>query len=51
MRKLFYSLVIVGALTFTGCTLPQMVKMAKEQQLTVNPNPLEVHKDTVVFDM
>ncbi len=28
-----------------------MVKMAKEQQLTVTPNPLEVHKDTVAFDM
>jgi len=25
--------------------------MSKEQQLTVTPNPLEVHKDTVVFDM
>ena len=28
-----------------------MVKMSKEQQLTVTPNPLEVHKDTVDFDM
>jgi tetratricopeptide (TPR) repeat protein len=28
-----------------------MVKMAKEQQLTVTPNPLEVHKDTVAYDM
>jgi tetratricopeptide (TPR) repeat protein len=28
-----------------------MVKMAKEQSLTVTPNPLEVHKDTVAFDM
>jgi hypothetical protein len=28
-----------------------MVKMSKEQQLTVTPNPLEVHKDTVAFDM
>lgn len=25
--------------------------MAKEQQLTVTPNPLEVHKDTVAYDM
>jgi tetratricopeptide (TPR) repeat protein len=51
MRKLVYSFLIVGALSLAGCTLPQMVKMSKEQQLTVTPNPLEVHKDTVAFDM
>jgi hypothetical protein len=51
MRKLVYSLLILGVLTLAGCTLPQMVKMSKEQQLTVTPNPLEVHKDTVTFDM
>jgi Flp pilus assembly protein TadD len=28
-----------------------MVKMAKDQQVTVTPNPLEVHKDTVTFDL
>jgi hypothetical protein len=51
MRKLVYAFLIIGALSLAGCTLPQMVKMAKEQSLTVTPNPLEVHKDTVVFDM
>lgn len=51
MRKLFYAFVIIGSLAFTGCTLPKMIKMSKEQNLTVSPNPLEVHKDTVVFDM
>lgn len=51
MRKLVYAFLIVGVLSFTGCTLPQMVKMAKQQQLTVTPNPLEVHKDTVAFSM
>lgn len=51
MRKSVYSLLIVGVLSLAGCTLPQMVKMSKEQQLTVTPNPLEVHKDTVTFDM
>ncbi len=51
MRKLVYALLIVGVLSFSGCTLPQMVKMSKEQQLTVTPNPLEVHKDTVAFEM
>jgi hypothetical protein len=34
-----------------GCTLPKMVKMSKEQNLTVTPNPLELHNDTVVYDM
>ncbi len=34
-----------------GCTLPQMLKLAKEQKLEVKPNPLEVHKDTVNFDL
>lgn len=51
MRKLVYAFVITGLITLGGCTLPKMVKMAKEQQLTVTPNPLEVHKDTVTFSM
>lgn len=49
MRKLLYALAIIGALTFTGCTLPSMVKLAKQQNLQVTPNPLEVHKDTVNY--
>ena len=28
-----------------------MIKMAKEQKLEIKPNPLEVHKDTVNFDL
>src|SRR6478609_8803328 len=51
MRKLVYVTLLVGALSFSSCTLPKMVKMAKEQNLTVTPNPLEVHKDTVVYEM
>jgi len=51
MRKLVYAFLIVGTLSLAGCTLPQMVKMSKEQNLTVTPNPLELHKDTVAFDM
>ncbi len=51
MRKLLYAFVIMGTLTFTGCTLPKMVKMAKDQNLTVSPNPLEVHKDTVNYEL
>ncbi len=51
MRKFVYAFLIIGTLTFTGCTLPSMIKMSKEQNLTVTPNPLEVHKDTVSYDM
>jgi len=51
MRKLVYAFLIIGSLSLAGCTLPSMVKMAKEQNLTVTPNPLELHKDTVAFDM
>ena len=51
MRKIVYAFLIIGTLTFTGCTLPSMIKMSKEQNLTVTPNPLEVHKDTVSYEM
>ncbi len=51
MRKLVYSLLIIGTVTVTSCTLPQMIKMAKQQKLEIKPNPLEVHKDTVNFDL
>jgi Flp pilus assembly protein TadD len=51
MRKALYSFLLIGALSLAGCTLPKMVKMSKDQQLTVSPSPLEVHKDTVAFDV
>ncbi len=51
MRKIVYSLAIIGSMAVTGCTLPQMIKLAKEQKLEVKPNPIEVHKDTVNFDL
>src|SRR6188768_1700370 len=51
MRKLLYGFLVIGMFAFSGCTLPKMVKMAKDQNLTVTPNPLEVHKDTVSYDM
>ena len=51
MRKVVHSIVIVGMLTLAGCTLPNMIKLAKQQNLVVTPNPLEVHKDTVAFEM
>jgi len=51
MRKVVHSIVIIGMLSLAGCTLPNMVKLAKQQNLTVTPNPLEVHKDTVAYEM
>ncbi|MCG8476351.1 MAG: tetratricopeptide repeat protein [Cytophagales bacterium] len=52
MKKRFIPLcVLAGAMTFSGCSLNKMAKLAKEQQLTVTPNPLEVHADQVDFEM
>ena len=51
MKKLVYFTPILCGLVLGGCTLPQMIKLAKNQNLTASPNPLEVHKDTVVFDL
>ena len=51
MRKLFYAMLIIGSLNFSSCTLPKMIKAAKEQKLEIKPNPLEVHKDTVNLDL
>jgi hypothetical protein len=51
MRKLVYFATVTLGLILGGCTLPQMIKLAKQQNLTVTPNPLEVHKDTVVADL
>lgn len=42
---------LLGVMILEGCTLPKMVKMAKDQKLTVNPSPLELHGDSVIFDM
>jgi len=51
MRKIVYTLSIVGAITLAGCTLPQMIKAVKDQKLEAKPNPLEVNNDTVAFDL
>ena len=49
--KKFFLIALAGVFTLSGCALSQMKKMAKDQQLTVTPSPLEVHADTVTFDM
>lgn len=52
-RKLVFALAVVGSLTFaSGCnSLSKMVKMAKEQELKVEPSPLEAHGNQVNFKM
>jgi tetratricopeptide (TPR) repeat protein len=51
MRKAVYSFILISALGVSGCTLPNMLKLSKQQNLQVAPNPLEVHKDTVSYEM
>jgi outer membrane protein OmpA-like peptidoglycan-associated protein len=51
MRKFIYSFLAIGILTLNGCALNQMMKMAKDQNLTVDPDPLEVHADKVSFEV
>jgi len=51
MRKFIYALFAIGVLTFSGCAMNKMMKMAKDQQLTVDPDPLEVHADKVNFEI
>lgn len=51
MRRLLYATVMLSVMTLSSCSLSQMTKMAKEQELTVEPNPLEKHGDSVRFTM
>jgi len=53
MKLTYRNLAILGlsASLLTGCALSQMIKMAKDQKLTVTPNPLEVHGDSVKFNI
>lgn len=50
-RKFLSTLSIAGILIGTGCSTQQMVKMAEQQELKVNPSPLELHGDSVAFDV
>lgn len=42
---------LVGAVLLSGCTLSKMVKVAKESNFTVTPNPLEVHGGKVPHNL
>ena len=51
MRRLIFVFTLIATVSFSGCALKQMMKMADQQQLNVEPDPLEVHADTVAFEM
>ncbi|MCB0494654.1 MAG: hypothetical protein KDC79_00835 [Cyclobacteriaceae bacterium] len=51
MRKVLNAVILLAVLTLSGCSLTKMAKLAQDQQLNVNPNPLELHGDSVKFDM
>ena len=53
MRKLNLLIVLLaGTIAFSGCNkLKKMVDLAKEQDLTVTPSPLELHGNEVKFEM
>lgn len=52
MKNLKLALVtLVAAAVFSGCALSKMIKLAANQELTVNPNPLELHGGEVPFAM
>ncbi len=43
------SIAFASILLLGSCSLNKMVKMAEEQELEVNPSPLELHGDSVKF--
>lgn len=54
LKKLFFGIALASMIIMLqGCPNPiaEMVKMAKEQQLEVDPNPLELHGDNVGFKL
>ncbi|MDN4164413.1 tetratricopeptide repeat protein [Cytophagales bacterium LB-30] len=51
MKKLAYAIVLIGTITFSGCALQKMIKTGKNQQVTAVPSPLELHGDSVKFDI
>lgn len=52
VNRLIIALILTGAVAVSGCnSLKKMVKMAEEQELTVQPSPLELQGDSVSFDM
>ena len=51
-KKFIYSLMFLGLITVFGCSpLNKMAELAKQQNMSATPSPLEVHADTVRFEM
>lgn len=40
---------LFSAVLLSGCALNSMLKKAQQQKLTINPNPLELHGDSVTY--
>ena len=51
MKKVLNAVILLAVLTLSGCSITKMAKLASDQQLTVNPTPLELHGDSVNFDL
>ncbi len=49
--KIIFPMLLIGVMSISGCALSKMKKAAKDQELVVVPSPLEVHADTVRFDL
>ncbi len=47
----YTALPLAGLVALSGCSMNQMVKAAKDQELTVTPSPLELHGDSVKFKL
>jgi tetratricopeptide (TPR) repeat protein len=50
-KNLAFLIALSGTVTLSGCALQQMIKASKDQQLEVTPKPLEVHKDSVSYEV
>ncbi|MFY0600743.1 MAG: hypothetical protein JXR03_13805 [Cyclobacteriaceae bacterium] len=52
MKKLNLAIALLAGTVFlSGCTLSKMIKLAANQDLKVEPNPLEVHGGNVPLEM
>ena len=51
MRKVFFVAIVFASLSLGSCSLNKMAQLAEQQSLTVNPSPLELHGDSVNFEM
>ncbi len=51
MKKVLNAVILLAILTLSACSITKMAKLASDQQINVNPNPLELHGDSVKFDM